>query len=487
MSDSKLPVLFVTSEVYPLIKTGGLADVSAALPNALRNMGIDIRLLLPGYPVVLEQLSLIEVHENIRVFPLQDPVRLLAGIMPDGITPVYVVESPALYEREGGPYQDANGKSWYDNPLRFGILSKIAAKFGQHHFLFKPQLIHCNDWQTGLVPAFLNFDSKRKAKTLMSIHNMAYQGVFGPEIIALFGLPPESFNISGLEYYGQVSYLKAGLYYSDWISTVSPTYAKEIQTPEYGCGLEGLLSQRQNKLSGILNGIDTMAWNPESDPNIKNHYSIKKVVNKKRNTQALRTQLNLAPTTAPLLGIITRLAEQKGIDLLIPIIPEIMKSGAQIVILGSGDKGLESSLENLAKTYPKQISVNIGYDEKLAHQIEAAANMFLMPSKFEPCGLNQIYSMRYGTIPIVRRTGGLADTVIDATLENIKNKTATGFVFDKASSDELLLCIQRALKLFHDDKKWTSLQINGMSRDFSWNKRAEEYSLLYQKILSDNT
>ncbi len=486
MSDSKLPVLFVTSEVYPLIKTGGLADVSAALPNALRNMGIDIRLLLPGYPVVLEQLSLIEVHENIRVFPLQDPVRLLAGIMPDGITPVYVVESPALYEREGGPYQDANGKSWYDNPLRFGILSKIAAKFGQHHFLFKPQLIHCNDWQTGLVPAFLNFDSKRKAKTLMSIHNMAYQGVFGPEIIALFGLPPESFNISGLEYYGQVSYLKAGLYYSDWISTVSPTYAKEIQTPEYGCGLEGLLSQRQNKLSGILNGIDTMAWNPESDPNIKNHYSIKKVVNKKRNTQALRTQLNLAPTTAPLLGIITRLAEQKGIDLLIPIIPEIMKSGAQIVILGSGDKGLESSLENLAKTYPKQMSVNIGYDEKLAHQIEAAANMFLMPSKFEPCGLNQIYSMRYGTIPIVRRTGGLADTVIDATLENIKNKTATGFVFDKASSDELLLCIQRALKLFHDDKKWTSLQINGMSRDFSWNKRAEEYSLLYQKILSDN-
>jgi len=484
MKDSKLPVLFVTSEVYPLIKTGGLADVSAALPNALRNMGIDIRLLLPGYPVVLEQLSLIEVHENIRVFPLQEPVRLLAGIMPDGITPVYVVECPALYEREGGPYQDTNGKSWYDNSLRFGILSKIAAKFGQHHFLFKPQLIHCNDWQTGLVPAFLNFDSKRQVKTLMTIHNMAYQGVFGPEIIALFGLPPESFNISGLEYYGQVSFLKSGLYYSDWISTVSPTYAKEIQTPEYGCGLEGLLSQRQNKLSGILNGIDTIAWNPESDPNIKNHYSIKKVVNKKRNTLALRTQLNLAPTTAPLLGIITRLAEQKGIDLLIPIIPQIIKSGAQIVILGSGDKGLESSLENLAKTYPKQMSVNIGYDEKLAHQIEAAANMFLMPSKFEPCGLNQIYSMRYGTIPIVRRTGGLADTVIDATLENIKNKTATGFVFDKASSDELLLCIQRALKLFHDDKKWTGLQINAMSRDFSWNKRAEEYSSLYQKILN---
>lgn len=486
MRDSKLSVLFATSEAYPLVKTGGLADVSAALPNALKNMGIDIRLLLPGYPVVLEQLSLIEVHENIRVFPLQEPVRLLAGIMPDSITPVYVIECPALYEREGGPYQDTNGKSWYDNPLRFGILSKIAAKFGQHHFLFKPQIIHCNDWQTGLVPAFLNFDSKRQAKTLMTIHNMAYQGVFGPEIIPLFGLPPESFQMSGLEYYGQVSFLKAGLYYSDWISTVSPTYAKEIQTPEYGCGLEGLLSQRQNKLSGILNGIDTTAWNPESDPNIKNHYSIKKVVNKKRNTQALRTQLNLASTTAPLLGIITRLAEQKGIDLLIPIIPEIMKSGAQIVILGSGDKGLESSLENLAKTYPKQMSVNIGYDEKLAHQIEAAANMFLMPSKFEPCGLNQIYSMRYGTIPIVRRTGGLADTVIDATLENIKNKTATGFVFDKASSDELLLCIQRALKLFHDEKKWTGLQINGMSRDVSWHKRAEEYTSLYQKLLPDN-
>lgn len=484
MRDSKLSVLFATSEVYPLIKTGGLADVSAALPNALRNIGVDVRLLVPGYSVVLEKLSLIEVHDNIRVFPLQEPVRLLAGIMPDGITPVYVIESPTLYEREGGPYQDAHGNDWYDNPLRFGILSKIAAKFGLHHFLFKPQVIHCNDWQTGLTPAFLNFDSKQQAKTLMSIHNMAYQGVFGPEIVPLFGLPPESFQMSGLEYYGQVSFLKAGLHYSDWISTVSPTYAKEIQTSEYGCGLHGLLSHRQDKLSGILNGIDTEAWNPESDPNIKNHYSVKKIANKERNTKALRTELNLAPTTKPLLGIITRLAEQKGIDLLIPIIPEIIKSGAQLVILGSGDKGLESSLQNLANTYPKQISVKLGYDEKLAHQIEAAADMFLMPSKFEPCGLNQIYSMRYGTIPIVRRTGGLADTVIDATLENIKNKTATGFVFDETSSDALLFCIQRALKLFEDKKKWTGLQINGMNRDFSWHKRAEEYYSLYQKLLN---
>lgn len=484
MFGTKRPVLFVTSEAYPLVKTGGLSDVSYALPNALRQLGIDVRLLLPGYPAVLEQLSLIEVHENIRLHPLQEPIRLLAGTMPGGITPVYVVECPSLYERDGGPYQDSNKKDWPDNALRFGVLSKVAALFGNHRFLFKPQIIHCNDWQTGLVSAFLTFNPNPRAQTVMSIHNMAFQGIFGAEVVELFGLPSKSFSMFGLEFHGQVSFLKAGLYYADWITTVSPTYAKEIQTHPRGCGLEGLLMGREDNLTGIVNGIDMAAWNPETDPYLSRHYSKNSLPVKIRNTQALRTKLRLTPSKrSPVLGMISRITEQKGLDLLLPIIPDIIKSGAQLAILGSGDKKLEKRLLQFAKLYPKQISVNIGYDEELAHQIEAGANMFLMPSQFEPCGLNQMYSMRYGTIPIVRRTGGLADTVVDATPENIKKKIATGFVFEEEDSSELLSCVQRALQTFGDKKTWHMLQVNGMTRDFSWEKSAKQYLSLYRNLL----
>jgi starch synthase len=483
MSGSKLRVLFVTSEVYPLVKTGGLADVSYALPNALRQLGVDARLLLPGYPTVLEQLSLIEVHEEIRLDPLQEPIRVLAGTLPGGITPVYVIECPSLYERDGGPYQDNAGKDWPDNALRFGMLSKVAALFGSHSLLFKPQIVHCNDWQTGLVPAFLAFNSNSHARTVMSVHNMVFQGIFNPEVRELFGLPPESFSMFGLEYHGKVSFLKAGLYYADWITTVSPSYAKDIQTPTHGSGLDGLLTERQNQLTGILNGIDTAAWNPETDPYLSRNYHIKNLQVKVRNTQALRTKLRLPPAKqAPLLGMITRLTEQKGIDLLLPIIPNIIKTGVQLAVLGSGDSDLEKHLQKLATHHPTHISVTIGYDEELAHQIEAGANMFLMPSKFEPCGLNQMYSMRYGTIPIVRRTGGLADTVVDATYDNIQNKMATGFVFEEEDSDELLSCVQRALRTFRDKTTWRMLQTNGMSRDFSWHNSAKQYVFLYHQL-----
>ncbi|KHD08001.1 glycogen synthase [Candidatus Thiomargarita nelsonii] len=477
-------VLFVTSEAYPLVKTGGLGDVSFALPNALRVLGVDVRLLLPGYPAVLRQLSLVEVHEDIRLYPLQEPVRLLVGTMPGGLTPVYVIDCPDLYVREGGPYQAPDGSDWYDNELRFGLLSKVAALFGNHSLLFKPDIIHCNDWPTGLVPAFLRFIPQPRARCVMSIHNMAYQGIFGPEVVELFGLPPESFSMFGLEYHGQVSFLKAGLFYADWITTVSPTYAKEIQSLKYGCGLEGLLSERRENLSGIVNGIDMVAWNPESDPFLSRHYGVKNLPVKVRNTQALRARLKLPPSKkAPLLGLISRLTEQKGIDLLLPIIPEIVKTGTQLAILGSGDKALEEELQQLAKLYPKLISVSIGYDEALSHQIEAGADMFLMPSRFEPCGLNQMYSMRYGTIPIVRCTGGLADTVVDASPVNLRSKTATGFVFEGESSGELLSCVQRALGLFRQKSVWRSLQLSAMSRDFSWEKSAREYVALYQRLL----
>jgi starch synthase len=486
-NDSNLRVLFVTSEVYPLIKTGGLGDVSYSLPNALRKLGVDIRLLIPGYSPVVEKLTLIEVHEDIRLYPLREPVRILAGIMPDGITPVYVIDYPKLYEREGSPYQDSKGKDWADNELRFGILSKIAAMFGSHQLTFKPKIIHCNDWQTGLVPAFLTFNPNPRALTIMSVHNMAYQGIFGSQVVGLFGLPPESFSMFGLEYHGQVSFLKAGLYYANWITTVSPTYAKDIQTPKYGCGLQGLLTQRQAQLTGILNGIDTEIWNSETDAHLTYHYHANNLAGKTPNTQALRTRLGLAQPsskTIPLIGMVTRLTEQKGIDLVIPIIPELIKKGVQFAILGSGDKELEKRLQQLASSHPEHLSVTLGYDEELAHQIEAGANIFLMPSKFEPCGLNQMYSMRYGTIPIVRRTGGLADTVIDATTENIENQVATGLIFDEEDPRELLYCMQRALRLFRDKTTWQMMQLNGMKRDFSWHQSAQQYVSLYQRLLA---
>jgi starch synthase len=478
-------VLFVTSEVYPLVKTGGLGDVSYALSNALRQLGLDIRLLLPGYPAVLEQLSLIEVHEDIKLSPSQQPFRLLAGIMPDGITPVYVIECPEFYERNGNPYQDEQGKDWADNALRFGLLSKVAAKFGQHHFLFKPDLIHCNDWQAGLVPAFLKFSAHAHVKTVMSVHNMAYQGIFGPKVIEELGLPAESFSIDGLEYYGKVSFLKASLVYADWLTTVSPTYAKDIQTKLYGCGLEGLLKKRNHQLTGLLNGIDTTTWNPKTDPYLKHHYNSHNVANKGFNTKALRTKLKLAfAKKAPLIGMITRITEQKGIDLVIPLIPQIIKAGAQIAILGSGDKALENQLQELATMYPKSLSVNLGYDEELAHQIEAGADIFLMPSQFEPCGLNQMYSMHYGTIPIVRHTGGLADTVVNLMPDTLADNTATGFVFEQDNSEELWFCIQRALQIFRDQTTWKQLQINGMKRDFSWQTSAKAYLSLYSQIMN---
>lgn len=474
-------VLFVTSEAYPLIKTGGLGDVSYALPNALRQQGVDIRVLLPGYKSVLEQLSLIEVSEEFWVSPLSHPIRLLAGIMADGKTPVYVIECPNLYEREeGGPYQDKKGIDWSDNALRFAILSKVAALFGQHHFLFKPHIIHCNDWQSGLTPAFLKYAPHSKVRTVMSIHNIAYQGIFGAEVVQQLGLPPESFNMYGLEYHGDVSFLKAGLYYADWITTVSPTYAKEIQTSKYSHGLDGLLTQRHQELTGIINGIDTTVWNPETDPHLNTNYNASDFSFKKRNTKDLRQKCHLSTSKqTPLIGLISRLTEQKGIDLLLPIIPDIIKSGAQLVMLGSGQKTFEKRLQALADLYPKQFSLTLGYDEALAHQIEAGAHIFLMPSQFEPCGLNQMYSMHYGTIPVVRRTGGLSDTVIDARFDN-----ATGFVFKKEHSKDLLSCIQRAIHAFRDKETWKQLQSNGMNRDFSWDKSAHQYKLLYQNLIA---
>ncbi len=480
--------LFVTSEAYPLVKTGGLADVSGALPAALRQLGVDARLLLPAYTCVLDAIGTRDTGLLLPLLPGIEAARLRFGKMPDGETPVYVLDCPSLYQRAGDPYHDTQGLEWRDNDLRFAALSKAAALLATpeiaHNLDFHPQLIHCNDWQTSLTPAYQRYMPGKQPPTLLSIHNMAYQGVFTPKSLPSLGLPWESYSIQGLEFYGLVSFLKAGLFYADWLSTVSPTYAQEIQTEEFGYGLQGLLHNRRDSLTGLLNGIDEQQWNPATDTRLFAQYSSKDLRGKAHNKQELQRRLGLnLEAKTPLLACITRLTEQKGIDLVVKVLPQILAEGAQFVILGSGDKKLEQALSQLAASYPQQVSVTLGYNENLSHRIEAAADIFLMPSRFEPCGLNQMYSMSYGTLPIVRRTGGLADTVTPVTPANLDNRSATGFVFDHEDADALLQTTQYALVLYRQRGLWQSLQRNAMQRDFSWRRSAQAYLQLYQQLV----
>lgn len=481
-----LKILFVTPEVHPLIKVGGLGDISSALPAALRQLGVDARLLIPGYPAVLEMLDLKLTLSSVELFANTGWARILSGTMPDGETPVLVVDNPMLYDRAGGPYQDQAGHDWPDNHLRFGALCKTAVRLGQPNNLFQPDLIHCNDWPSGLIPAYLHYSRQDdRPRTVMSIHNMAFQGLFPRDTLAPLGLPPESFTVYGLEFNNQVSFLKAGLYYADWLSTVSPAYAAEIQNSAFGYGMQGLLGERSNQLSGILNGIDSDEWNPETDRHLPATYSAANLAGKTQNKQTLRKKLGLSSDNPnmPLIGLVSRLTYQKGYDLLVPIIPDIMRESAQLVILGIGEENIETPLQHLAQEYPEHLSFTLGYDESLAHQIEAAADIFLMPSRFEPSGLNQMYSMRYGTVPIVRRTGGLADSVVDTSPSTLDDGTATGFTFEEPKAEQLLHCIRRALLTFRDKKTWKQIQKNGMNRDFSWQNSAAAYLDLYRRVL----
>ncbi|SEG17008.1 glycogen synthase GlgA [Nitrosomonas ureae] len=485
----KLRVLFITSEVYPLCKTGGLGDVSAALPVALRALHSDVRLLLPGYPQVMTGVKYkykVAGFSTLSQFP---PASLLSARLPLSGTesiPVFVIDCPGLYNREGGPYMDAFGHDWPDNALRFGLLSKIGAILGSDTspIAWHPHIVHCNDWQSGLTPAYLNFYSGKKAATMMTIHNLAFQGIFPPGSVVQLGLSPDSFDINGIEYYGNLSFLKAGLYYADQITTVSPNYAKEIQIEPLGFGLQGLLAARQSDLTGIINGIATTEWDPETDRYLIKNYNSKNLSNKTANKTALQQQMGLAVDAhIPLLGVVSRLSHQKGIDLLIQIAPQLIKIPAQLVVLGSDRPELEHLLSTLAQTYPESIAVHVGFNEALSHLIEAGIDCFLMPSRFEPCGLNQMYSQRYGTPPIVHATGGLLDTVVDCTPVTLANHTASGFVFYPMTEASLLDTIKRAVLAYHNKKIWQSLQKNGMAKDFSWNASAMAYQELYRRLL----
>lgn len=483
-----LRVLFATPELAPWVKAGGLGDVAQALPAALARDGIDVRVLVPAYPALKNAFAQAQPVASLEApagpSGALAPARLL---LTNSTPPLYLLECAPYYARAGGPYQTPQHEDWPDNPLRFGLLSRVAGLMGSVHPPqglgdWRPDVVHCNDWQTGLAPAYLARESGARAASVMTVHNLAYQGLFPPAVLDALGLPPALHAADAIGLWGRISFLKAGLRYADRLTTVSPSYACEILGPALGFGLEGLLGERRDVLDGILHGVDTETWNPARDPLLVERYDATQLERKAANRVALQRELGLAlRSEAPLFGMIARLVEQKGADLVAEIAPELVRIGAQLVVLGEGERRFEDAFRALALRHPGAIAVRIGFDDALAHRIEAGADLYLMPSRFEPCGLNQLYSMRYGTPPIVRRTGGLADSVRDA--DEVAASEATGFVFDAPEAGALMEAVRRALERFRDRSAWTALQQNGMRSDFSWTAAARAYVDVYRNAM----
>ena len=455
-----------------------MADVAQSLPKALNDLGHDVRLIMPAYQQVKEKISQLPCVAKLSILNLE--IAILETTLPETNIPLLLVDCPTLFERAGNPYLNEQGQPWPDNAQRFALFCRaiVAVALNKSQLNWKPNILHCNDWHTGLACPLLHAE-KDRPKTIFTIHNLAYQGLFSYETFNDLQLPEELWSYERIEYNGQLSFIKAGIVYADHVNTVSPTYAKEIQTPEYGSGLEQLLQYYSSKLSGIINGINEQEWNPESDKKIFSNYSTKNIQNKLNNKTSLQKELGLPVNkNIPLFSVISRIAEQKGLDLVISILPQLVLKKAQIVILGSGDKLLETELTSAANKYPDNISVKIGYDEVLAHNITAAADFFLMPSRYEPCGLNQMYSQKYGTIPIVRHTGGLADTVINYPA--IDDKTnSTGISFNGDNTEDFLEAINVAFNLFSNKDVFSKIKLNAMMQNFSWENSAVKYMDLY--------
>lgn len=480
-------VLFAASEAFPLIKTGGLGDVAGSLPRALQGLKQDVRLILPAYTDVLARAGRLKTVAEFTI--RHHSVRLLAGTLPGSRVPVWLVDCPELYDRSGNPYLGPDGKPWPDNAGRYTFFAEAVVQVANNQLGldWQPDVVHCNDWQTGLIPALLSLQAQRPA-TVFTIHNLAYQGTFPYQTFLDLGLSPDFWHLNALEYHGQLSFIKGGLVFADRINTVSPSYAREIQTPEFGSGLDGLLRHRQAALSGILNGIDLKEWNPGTDSFLAETYNRRSLANKAVNKSALQQNLGLQPDANTLLiGFVGRLVEQKGVDILLDGMKKILSLPVQLAMLGSGESQFETAMLEVAKQHAGRVAVKIGYSESLAHQIEAGSDVFLMPSRFEPCGLNQMYSMRYGTPPLVRHVGGLADTVIDANEANLSARTATGFVFSGEDGIDLYKTIARACDLYDDKSKWRSVQLAGMGHDFSWQNSAQEYLKLYNAAIEENS
>ncbi|MDD9909885.1 MAG: glycogen synthase GlgA [Ahrensia sp.] len=479
-------VLFVASECAPFVKTGGLADVIGAVPKALEPLGADVRILLPAYPALKQHL---EGGTTLRDFDdLFGGRARLISVEAEGLS-LLLLDAPHLYDRPGSIYLNEDGQDWDDNHLRFGALSRVAADIacgGLTHEAgtWRADFVHAHDWQAGLVPLLIRMaDPNDPPRCVMTIHNIAFQGNFHWSVKDILGVPDHFFTHEGAEYWGQFGFLKAGLAFADKITTVSPTYARELMTPDFGMGMEGLLQARRGDLSGLLNGIDTDIWNPATDPHLAINYTSRSLKRRAKNRAAIEERFHLeARTDAPLFCVISRLTRQKGLDLLLEVLPHLVESGAQLALLGSGDKDLEQGFREAADRYPGTVGTLIGYDEALSHLLQGGSDAILVPSRFEPCGLTQLYGLRYGTLPVVARTGGLADTVVNATPQSIKRRKATGIQFEPVTADALARAISRACALFADGDVWRSMMLNAMRYSVGWEQTAPAYLALYESM-----
>jgi len=476
-------VLHAAAELFPWVKTGGLGDVMAALPPALAALGIDARLVLPGFTAFLDAFALTEVARLRTPFAVER-VRIVLARLPDSGVQAYLVDHPAFYDRPGTPYQAPDGSDWADNHRRFALLGWAAAALAEGADPnWRPDILHCHDWHAGLAPAYLRA-AGAAVSSIFTVHNLAYQGFFPAVLFPELALPASFFSIDGVEFYGGLAFLKAGLFYADRLTTVSPTYAREIQTPAFGVGLDGLLRARAAALRGILNGVDARVWSPENDPLLPRRYAADDAAKGKAAAKAaLQRRFGLADgPQSPLFGMVTRLTPQKGCDLLLAALPGLLARGGRLVLLGSGDPALEAGFAGAAQTWRGAVGVELGYDEALSHLIVAGGDGILVPSRFEPCGLTQLYALRYGALPVVRRTGGLADTVVDANAVTLADGTATGFAFDAETPDGLLAALHRAIELYGDHAAWARVVRQAMTRDFSWEAAAREYVALYREL-----
>jgi starch synthase len=478
-----LKLLSVASEIYPLVKTGGLADVTGALPLALAAENVTVQSLVPGYPAVLAKIGAAEVVQSFA--GLQGgTARLLAAQI--GGLGLLVLDAPHLFNRPGDPYVAPDRRDWPDNAFRFAALAEVAMRIGQGLLPgFLPDIVHAHDWQAALGVALLHYAGGRRPGTVVTVHNLAFQGLFPAHLLSAIGLPEAAFTIDGAEYHGQISYLKAGLQFADRITTVSPTYASEILTQAAGMGFDGILRARQSILSGILNGIDDNVWNPADDTRIAATYTASTIAARAANKAALQRRLGLdGRDSALLFGVVSRLSSQKGLDLLLSALPALLAQGAQLALLGSGDQALEDGFITAQSAHPGAIGCVIGYDETLAHLIQAGTDALLVPSRFEPCGLTQLCALRYGAVPVVARVGGLSDSVIDANEMALASDAATGVQFAPVDAVNLEGAIRRTASLFADQGQWMRIQCNGMATDVSWRKPAGAYANLYRDIVA---
>ncbi len=476
-----MKVLSVASEAAPLVKTGGLADVVGALPSAMAPLGVEMRTLLPGYPSVLAASKRRKkLHEFADLFG--GPAMLVefeaAGLR------LYAVDAPHLYERPGGPYGSGGG-DWPDNWRRFAALGKVGAELAAGILPgWKPDIVHAHDWQGGMAPAYMRYGPAASTPSAMTVHNLAFQGQYAASIFPELGLPAEAMSLDGVEYYGGVGFLKAGLQAASAITTVSPTYAQEIRTPAFGMGLDGLLNLRAGDLHGVLNGIDTEVWNPETDASLAARFSARTLKARDANRRAVEERFGIAETNGPLACVVSRLTWQKGMDILAADFDRLIAAGVRLAVLGSGDTALEGALLAAAARHRGRAGVVIGYDEELSHLMQGGCDAILIPSRFEPCGLTQLYGLRYGCVPVVARTGGLADTVVDANEAALGMGVATGIVFAPDSADALVEACRRLTALHADRAAWTAMQKQGMRCDVSWARSARKYASLYETLLT---